>query len=430
MINSKINTRYLGNCDSIINNVHLFTQSVDTSDCSFNSATTGYTSNSTFLKTKKNNTYSISLDWFQFICKFHTNTIALDEYKSDLIQIEKYQRHNNPNFKSMYKIYYNGIDVLELYTTPINNKHKIDEMSCKLSNAVLYMKNWTYLIDDTLELLNIELIRLNKIAIALDGNQNMKILNLLRRYLRTKTIQINNNKLEVTPKKFIKDELKWLSFTIGTKHYQKFARVYDKVQELKISGKSYIIDYWIKNNIDIDSVARFEIELGSRHLKKYEFSSIHEFNDARFLSRIFFAEVSDWLKIYQVKLNDIKSHRKDVAIKKGTEIQYIKWNELPDCMMPLDTIPLLPNEILNAKKSITFALREIRSEHAVNCTSNTITYIHNITNQYNLHGYTQTKINFLFKDIIPFSQDHPIDILLQSLKNELPLSIDIDFAIK
>ncbi len=424
----QINTQSFRIDEAGNSNVHLFTSITGETNPSYSSSSTLY-GNKIKLKydEKNHNNYTVNLDWFQFICVSRIKVLTFELYSGDTLHIERSSTHNNPNFRNNYKVYHQGREVCDFFTIPLNSKHGQDEVSCRVNNAILYVQDWTVLMEFVLQELCLEIRRVSKIAIALDGFKNLKIMDLCRRYMRTKTIQINNNKIDVNAMKFNKPELSWAGYVIGSKKYQKFVRVYDKVAEIRKSGKDYITKFWLKNNMETNAVGRFELEIGYRHLKKYPLTSIHQFSDTGFLSGILHDEVTNWLTFYQVKLHDIKQYRKDVAIKKGKEKPFIFWDRLPVSCLSLETIEYFPNELLNAKKSITFALREIMKDPKVQTTYQTITYIYNIASQYNLHRFTSNKINFLYKDQQLTDQTHPIVQLRSCLILDYPFEINKNF---
>jgi hypothetical protein len=242
-------------------------------------------------------------------------------------------------------------------------------------------------------------------------------LDYLNRYLRTKTIQINNDNLVITPFNFKKQELKWDGFSIGNKRSQKSARAYNKSKELKSNYKHYILQYWETNGIDLthNDVTRFELELGYRHLKKYDFKSISDLFDVGYLVKLLRQETIDWLKIYKVKLRDIKSQRKEKAILKGKEIEYIKWGKLPTTAKTLNVITHLPAEINNAKRTITFSIEQIRKDPTASTTETHINFITSISHGFDLESYVENKINEKFPKI-PLDEDHPISVLRNKMR--------------
>ncbi|MFW5804387.1 MAG: hypothetical protein ACOCWG_04045, partial [bacterium] len=214
-------------------------------------------------------------------------------------------------------------------------------------------------------------------------------------YNRNRTIQMGNENLDFDGKKFKKDILRYKSYVIGSKKYQKFARIYDKSDQLKTSEKQYIKDFWTINNLYSDEgVGRFELHLGYRHLKKYNIDSLMKLNDSKFINSLFYAEVRNWLRFYKVKLKDLNNHRKDIAIKKGKEINYIKWNHIPTRTTKLETIENKVNPIFNVKRSITTTIKELAYSNNFNTesVSDRLKYIETVTSDYNLWWHTNSKI--------------------------------------
>jgi hypothetical protein len=153
-------------------------------------------------------------------------------------------------------------------------------------------------------------------------------------------------------------------------------------------------------------------------LKKYALNNITDFTDAGFLSKIFTNEVSDWLRFYQVKLHDIKTLRKDSAIKHGKEKLFIDWSQLPHSTKMLSMVPCLPNDTVNAKRVITFSLKELRKEPNVNVTNTTLDFIKNTSCTYNLEKYTANKISVLFKSDVESVEANPIKDFLNMISHE------------
>jgi|LSQX01.2.fsa_nt_gb hypothetical protein len=356
--------------------------------------------------------YTINLDWLQFVVTPTVEDYSIDHYNDQNLHLEKVKTHHNTNFLNCHKVVYKGQEVMEIYSNPINQTHKKNEQCAKVLNHMLYQSGCINVIYELLDILNLRFERLSRVAIALDGRANHKTLDYLNRYLKTKTIQINNDNLGITPFNFRKKDLKWDGFTIGHKRSQKYARVYNKSNELISNQKHYIIQYWVSNSIDIthNDVTRFELELGYKHLKKYNLKNPADLFDTGYLGELLRQETIYWLKIYKVKLRDIKSQRKEKAISKGKEIEYIKWSKLPSTTKPLDMVEYLPDERLNAKKSLTFSLEQIRKDPTSTATQSHINHITTISSDFGLENYVLNKINEKFP-YIRLEADHPISVL-------------------
>lgn len=378
-----------------ISNVYSFT--------SFSGTTiNNYTSTSTCSQDKQiefssekcvSNFYTINLDWFQFLCQTDKNGNVLESYSTNRIIIHKNQTHNNPNFKYKYTVAIDHCDLCDLYAIPINCKHKKNEISVKVHNSQLYTKNWCFRINYILTELEFTLPTITKIDIALDGCDILSKKNLFRRYLRTKTVQISNNNLQINGNNFNKEALSWESYTIGSKKYQKTAELYDKTKEIKVSGKQYIYEFWVKNGLDTsNNIGRFELKLGLRHLSKYKISSFDKLCDAGYLGKIFIEEVNNWMKFYQVSLTHVQSYRKDIAIRKGKELKFILWDKLPKTIIPLEKCSIVSDGIHEAKRVVTHTIGEILKEYSVDSTHCLINFVEATATEYKIYGHTIKKI--------------------------------------
>ncbi len=403
MNDSPINTKKLENgcSDCDISNVYSFTSFSGHTSNEYTSTSTSCIDKKLDSSTKNNisNFYSINLDWFQFICHSKINNKSLDLYSTSRIKIKKQQTNHNPNFRFRYIVHFDGIDLCEIFTIPNNRNHKENEISIKITNSQLYSGNWVSRIQYVIDVLGIVFSRLTRIDIALDGNDIYKKMGLFRRYLRTKTIVISNKGLSVEGVHFIKEGTKWNSYTIGSRKYQKMAKIYVKTEELKASYKKYIKQFWELNGLDTnDVIGRFELQLGTRHLKKYKVNSFNDFCDAGFLGQIIFEEVHDWLKLYQISLKDEQNHRKDIAIKHGKEKPFILWHKLPKSTIQLEKIIIPHNGIHEAKRAITYTISEITKGNNVSYTETFINYIEATTTEYGLYMHSISKVKAAIND--------------------------------
>ena len=187
--------------------------------------------------------------------------------------------------------------------------------------------------------------------------------------------------------------------SIGSKKYQKTAEIYNKTAEIKVSGKEYITEFWKKNGLDTKcNVGRFEIKLGTRHLKKYRINSFNDFCDAGYIGKILVDEVQNWLRFYQVRLNDIRSHRKDIAIRKGKELKFIHWDKVPQTTIQLEKVNYVSDGIQEAKRSVTHTIGEIQKGYTVDATETLVKFIEATTTEYQIFNHTIKKIKIAIKD--------------------------------
>lgn len=387
-----INTENFENVSDIINDVYSFTCSSTTKPSFCNSKSIIYETKNDLENDKKiYKKYTLNLDWVQFIVK-PLQIVNFDNFHNEVIKIEKVQFHQNPNYRNSYLVFVQENEVCTLFTEHIKEN---DEILVKVSNSLLYTNDCFKTISSILDRLSLQFHRVSRLDIALDGMDNLKVLSILKSYIRNKTILISNDNLKVNSYGFNKDELQFGTHEIGSKKYQKIARIYNKTNELINSEKKYITDFWIANNLYTDEgVGRFELQLGYRHLKKYNIDSLMKLNDSEFINSLFYAEVRNWLRFYKVKLKDLNNHRKDIAIKKGKEINYIKWNHIPLSTTKLETVENKVNPIFNIKRSITTTIKELTysNDFQQESINDRLRYISTVTSEYNLQSHTNSKI--------------------------------------
>lgn len=226
----------------------------------------------------------------------------------------------------------------------------------------------------------------------------MKVIALLNKSVQSHTIQSSNGKVEVLPTKFNKKELRLISWSIGKRQSGISATVYDKSDEITKSGKDYIADYWKDNGIDTDSVGRFEVHLNYIRLKKYgiDLSSLEQLKNAEYIGSLFTKEVRPWQMFYRVHRKDILNHKKEVAIRKGREIRFIKWNKLPQRMELLQINNHTAKRMdICARNTISFNLREILL-HPNTSTTAQVDILEKYAIDYHLQDYVSHKIRDLF----------------------------------
>lgn len=395
----KINTKNFGKF-SPNNHGILFPAFSGSSDFQFHSTSTISNDQSiNFQQPKNTHFYAICVDWLEFICVWN-KSIELAFLNNTNLNIitEKISVHRNPNFRNLHRVYSNGVEVCEIFSNPNNSTHAYNEVSVKVSNPLLYTDNYPQTITYILESFGLTFSRMSRLDIALDGSDIMKVIDLLNKYVKSHTIQSSNGKVEVLPTKFNKKELRWISWSIGKRQSGISATVYDKSDEIIKSGKDYIADYWKTNEIDTDNVGRFEVHLNYSRLKKYglDLSSLEQLKDAEFIGGLFTKEIRPWQRFFRVRRKDMLNHKKEVAIRKGREIRFIKWNRLP-----MRTGLLLINNHtakrfdICARSTISFNLREILL-HPNTSTTAQVDIIEKYATDYHLQDYVSHKIRDLF----------------------------------
>ncbi len=380
------------------NNGFSFPQSTGTTTQQYQSTAT-ILANEILTSQPKANYYSICLDWLEFICTTEKPIeLAYMLNQNQNIQIRKIDVHNNPNFTNLNRIYFNGMEICDILSTPNNNTHKPNEVSVKMANHVLYSNQCYQYVLLIVEAFKLSFDRLARLDIALDGIDILKLISLLNRYTKSKTIQTNNDAITILPTSFKKKDQFFDSWSIGKSKSGISARVYNKTEEINQSGKDYIREYWNANGLTTVNNGRFEIQLNNKRLDKYQFSvtDIKQLMDAEFLGTIFKNEVQSWLKLYHVRKTDILNHKKEVAIKRGSEIQFIKWSKIPTKQILLKTYDYKSNSaVINARNTISFILNDILL-HPNTSTTAMVETVQKYADDYNLQGYVDNKLKKLF----------------------------------
>lgn len=343
--------------------------------------------------------YAICSDWIEFICTWE-NTFVLENNKHTNCRytVERISVHNNINFKHLHRIYMNGIVVCEIFSATNNAKHAYNEVSVKVPNALLYTTDWIEYIRYVVRVLELDFKEMARWDIALDGQGLMKLDDLLNKHTRSRTIQINNDAIKLSPMHLNKRELKWSGWNIGKKKSGISARVYNKSNEILASKKGYIESFWENNGLINEQVGRFEVQLNGSRLKKYliDLTNMELLTNAEYLGTVLRKEVQSWIRFYRVLRRDFMNHKKETAIKRGREIQFIKWNQLPNRIDLLEYHDHTPRaSIINARTAISFNLREIL-KHPETSTTAQVDVVEHYAKEYQLEEYVQRKIRWLF----------------------------------
>lgn len=396
---SNINTHKSEN-HKAVNHGFSFPNFTGTTTPEYNSTSTSNIQSKKQEKVDENNMYAICSDWVEFICTWEENPIALEymNHSNGDIIVERISVHKNPNFRYLHRIIRKGVEVCDIFSTANNGTHAYNEVSIKVSNSLLYTASW---VDDIRYIVNYFKLSFKRMArwdIALDGQDLLRLDDLFNKYTRSHTIQCSNKAIKVLPMDFNKDDLKWSGWNIGKKKSGISARYYDKTEEIKASGKDYVVGFWNINGIATEKVGRFEVQLNGSRLKKYriDLSNMEVLTNAEYLGTVLRKEVQSWIRFFRVRRKDVLNHKKETAIKRGYEIRFIRWNHLPNRTDLLEYNDHTPNASkTNARNSISFTLREILKHPNTSTTAQT-DVIEHYAKEYHLEDYVQHKIRVLF----------------------------------
>ena len=126
-----------------------------------------------------------------------------------------------------------------------------------------------------------------------------------------------------------------------------------------------------------------------------------------------------------MRLNDIKNHRKDIAIRKsGEELILIHWDKLPKTTIQLETVNNVTDNIRETKRTITHTISEIQKGYSVNYTYTLINFVEAITTEYNLYNHTITKISDAInnnpsgKEELTYLKERLTDLSMKEIESE------------
>jgi hypothetical protein len=393
-----INTAKTQN-DSAINNGFSFPDYSGSTNIIYSATSTANQAcNIKYLDNPSDNLYAICVDWIEFICSW-SEPIDLAYDNNSVFTVEKISVHHNPNFRYLHRIYSNSVEVCDIYSCPNNSTHAFNEVSIKIANALLYTIYYHHTINRLLNEFGLTFVRFARLDIALDGTDILNQVDMLNKWAKSYTVQSNNDAISILPTAFNKKEHRWLGWSVGKGKSGISARLYDKAKEIAQTKKEYITDFWRKNGIHTTDVGRFEIQLNYKKLKRYQLNllSLEQLSDAGFVGAIFTNEVKSWLRFYRVRRKDMLNHKKEYAISKGKEIQFIKWGKIPAKIELLQINNHITNgSVINARNNISFNLREIL-KHPDTSTTVQVEVIHKYANDYQLQDYVRSTIKNLFR---------------------------------
>lgn len=215
------------------------------------------------------------------------------------------------NFKQIFDVLIDGMLVAELQAIP--NKSMLQPNHCilKFNNELLYMSSLLDVYNTLKNQIQFFFHKFNQIDIALDTPASAANTNFMYLYAAGKINFLG--KQEVTVQFGNSQNIKY--FRIGSRKSSKFIRCYYKRQELEVSNKKYIADYWKQNGInEEEEVFRTELSLKGSLMNKLEEinqetgeiklalmceSTLEKIQDSQYLLDLFKAEAEKLTTYYK-----------------------------------------------------------------------------------------------------------------------------------
>lgn len=296
-----------------------------------------------------------------------------EDYVTGSIKLECTKRRT-PNFKHIFNVYLNNSRVGELRTGFNKPGKGIEHSVFKFSNEILYSEQLAPIYFELKSALNWNFCKINAIDIALDQTvepKSAKHLTPYKKYLRQEVDFLGRSEVTV---QFKRGEIR--NVYIGSRKSDKFVRCYYKRQELAVSNKHYIQQFWEQNGIfnPNTEIWRTELSLKGSIINKivlsdlkgtdnnnalpfFDESNITLIQNKDFLLSIFRKETDNFLKYYSKK--EAASQKNISRVKHYSVLANI---DIPEPMVLLERIKTEASKMVHKIKMTAKFLTQISVE--------------------------------------------------------------------
>ena len=328
----------------------------------------------------------ICVDWFETTLNISFNDFDIGKpeirLSDDVYLINKNQR--TQFYNALWSVVFDGEIVGTLQTHPAQVFMNKNNAQFKIENSFLYTFDWLDMYFGLLSSANWQHKNITRLDIAIDGSSILNALDLIDKNDKTDTIG-RKGKASFIYKK--SSDKKIVNFHVGSASSEKAATIYKKSDEIEKSGKTYIKDFWFKNNLtDISNVNRFELRLKSKIANRYD---INRLNEPGYLASIVRTEVKNWFEFYS-KSKDTNKHR---AYKNNKQMNWIEWDKIEG--------QLLPKHKATGADTIHKAKRVIKDLyyfHHVSGNTLPADLIDRLLNEYCLHHWLTLRVDHWLED--------------------------------
>lgn len=210
----------------------------------------------------------------------------------------KYRGYGHQTFEDVCEVIYknNIIGTMEIHPRSLMSP---DTVLFSVANRIQYQKGWTELIKEAWSDLELTFTHICRLDIAVD-QPYIKQFSFIKDLINGKLIHTGNATFTVEYEKGKDGKPDARYFRFGSRSSDKFLRAYYKRQELAVSNKNYIFEYWERNGWKLgegQEVARFEIVLKRKELKRYNdifekygelnANSLHLLEDPEYLASLY-----------------------------------------------------------------------------------------------------------------------------------------------
>lgn len=283
------------------------------------------------------------------------------------------------NYQRLWNVVYFGEHFGVLQTCPSATFIHALYIQFRIKNDHLYRSDWLTAYREILELSGWTHKSLTRLDIAIDGKagDNAKI--ITKRHLSGRTIGRKGKALLSTSYTSNKTIIR---YHVGSPSSEKSATIYNKVDDNKKTGKTYISEAWKINGLkDIEKTDRFEIRMRSKIANNYDWTRL---DDSSYLSSVVRTECKNWFEFYY-KGRDKNKYRSH----KSGKMEWIDWSDIAG--------QLLPKNKAVAKSGVHRAKRIIKDCMYLNYVEGKDVpsgLIRQLKKEYTLHKWFDTKVPY------------------------------------
>lgn len=279
-----------------------------------------------------------------------------------------------PNFRCIWDVIYKGEHVAELQTCPNKDNMEENHAILKFQNELFYTYSLKKIYNDLKFCISWSFIKVNQIDIAVDREERRGIDTFMKKYVQGKIDFVGNQEVTAT----FKNSTTLKYFRVGSRKSDKFMRIYWKRQELEVSNKRYISEWWEKNGIDSEKeVLRTELSLKGSLMNKIIMPDIDDdsgetftpfenehiisiIQDPRILKDIFISETKKFCKY--VKTSELKKKKRTNICKQYNVFDF----NIKESIWKFSRIKQNYSKIIHKVKIVSKFLQELAIETECN----------------------------------------------------------------
>ena len=247
----------------------------------------------------------ISIDWLELSMIKKLPTVAYNKecWLNDIAYLIRTE-YKNKGFEFQYLLFIDGIRIGELNFNSHYDYLPVNTVYLKFDNKLLYSTKCMTYLKYIIHVLKFEYTSIFHIDIAIDSIRN-DILSFMERYKKSSNIRIKGRSKQIHTIDFGKETQ---TVYIGSVKSGKQVRIYSKSNEIRHSGKDYILQFYDLNGLNYrnEEVQRIELALHTKFTKNIEIEKLGDANYLASICQTHFKNFFDFVGIY-------KEHYKKVA---------------------------------------------------------------------------------------------------------------------